>query len=380
MSPMKPRLVAIGSLLGLALASPVMAVNDHLQCYKVKDTAIVLKGTVDLTDQLSGALAGCKISSSKIYCRASAKSNPSVLNVITPIIPLPYTGVEIGDDQDRLCYKVSCPKVVPDIPTQTVTDQFGTHTLTKPKTGMVCTPANVGTSYCGDGVVDANEDCDTTLGVGSNTCVTVGYGSGTLACGPGCRFDVSQCVPGAFPATGQTTCYSAAGAVIACAGTGQDGEKQAGANLSYQDNGDGTVTDLDTGLMWEKHSDDGSIHDRDLTFTAANAPNHVAALNAATFAGYTDWRLPNIRELQSLVNYGVSGPAITSAAFHFNCFGGCDVLTCSCTAFAHHWSGTTSTGLPGSGFTVNFADGTNGLFVKNGVNTFPVRGVRAGPQ
>ncbi len=70
----------------------------------------------------------------------------------------------------------------------------------------------------------------------------------------------------AFPATGQTTCWNSAGTVIACAGTGQDGDIRAGATLSYTDNGDGTITDNNTGLMWEKKSRDGSvntnIHDR----------------------------------------------------------------------------------------------------------------------
>ena len=48
------------------------------------------------------------------------------------------------------------------------------------------------------------------------------------------------------------------GTVIPCAGTGQDGDIQAGATLSYTDNGDGTITDNNTGLMWEKKSDDGT--------------------------------------------------------------------------------------------------------------------------
>src|SRR5437899_1127498 len=46
----------------------------------------------------------------------------------------------------------------------------------------------------------------------------------------------------AFPATGQTTSFHA----------GDDGATQAGAPLSYTDNGDGTITDENTGLMWEK--------------------------------------------------------------------------------------------------------------------------------
>jgi len=60
--------------------------------------------------------------------------------------------------------------------------------------------------------------------------------------------------------------------------------------------------------MWEKLSDDGSIHDKDTTYTWANAfATKVAALNAGGgFAGYTDWRVPNVNELQSIVNYAPS--------------------------------------------------------------------------
>jgi uncharacterized protein DUF1566 len=375
------RTLAVATLVALAVGGTASAqVPDHLQCYKVKDTAIVLKGTVDLQDQLSGPLSPCKISKAALYCRGSIKSNPSVFNITTPIVTNGFTGVAVADDQDRICYKVSCPKLDPPVADQTVTDQFGQHTLTKLKTGMLCTPASPGATFCGDNNVNGIEDCDGTV-LGGATCVTLGYGSGTLACAPGCRYDVSGCIPGAFAASGQTTCYNAAGGVIACAGTGQDGEKQAGATLAYQDNGDGTVTDLNTGLMWEKQSDDNSIHDRDQAFSFANAQTHISAINGATFAGHTDWRLPNIRELQSLVNYGVANPAIASAFFHSNCFGGSTVLNGSCTAFVNHWSSTTVTNLPGSAFTVNFTDGTVGVFTKSGVgNVFAVRGVRGGPQ
>jgi hypothetical protein len=120
----------------------------------------------------------------------------------------------------------------------------------------------------------------------------------------GCRNDGICSTSGGqrLPATGQTTCWDGNGTVISCLGTGQDGEIQAGAALAYIDNGDGTISDLNTRLMWEKLSSDGSIHDSADTYTwdAAFAVK-VAALNSTTFAGHADWRLPNIKELQSIV-------------------------------------------------------------------------------
>jgi hypothetical protein len=382
------RTLAVATCFALAVAGTASAqVPDHLQCYKIKDS-IVLKGTVDLQDQLSGPLSACKISKAGLYCRASTKTNPQVLNIATPITPLPFTGVALADDQDRICYKVSCPKLDPPVADQVVTDQFGQHTLTKLKTGMLCTPASPGATYCGDNSVNGIEDCDGTA-LGGATCVTLGYGSGTLACAPGCRYDVSGCVAGAFAATGQTNCYNSAGSVVACAGTGQDGATQAGASLAYQDNGDGTLTDLNTGLQWEKLDDanvGGSLHDRDTLYTWANSQNRIAALNGANFAGHNDWRLPNVRELTSILNYGASNPAVVTSAFHTNCFGGCTsanvnpLLECSCTTFLNHWTSTSLTNLPGSTFTVNFTDGTVNVFTKGGANQFAVRAVRGGPQ
>ena len=70
-----------------------------------------------------------------------------------------------------------------------------------------------------------------------------------------------QCAGCKFPATGQMTCWDTNGNVIPCAGTGQDGDLRKGAPLSYTDNGNGTVTDNNTGLVWEKLSMDGSVHD-----------------------------------------------------------------------------------------------------------------------
>ena len=60
-----------------------------------------------------------------------------------------------------------------------------------------------------------------------------------------------------LPKTGQTTCWDTIGNVIPCPGTGQDGEIQAGVawpSPRFNDNGNGTVTDKLTGLMWTQNA------------------------------------------------------------------------------------------------------------------------------
>jgi len=94
--------------------------------------------------------------------------------------------------------------------------------------------------------------------------------------------------------TGQTTCYDSTGTVIPCAGTGQDGDIKAGAawpSPRFTVSGD-CVTDNVTGLMWVKDGYlDMESFDQAITYA-----------NDLTQCGYSDWRLPNINELESLTN------------------------------------------------------------------------------
>lgn len=112
------------------------------------------------------------------------------------------------------------------------------------------------------------------------------------------------------PKTGQTTSYA----------TGDDGDLERGAawpNPRFTDNTDGTVTDNLTGLMWMKNADAGNdCAGTDTgTETWANALASAAACNNdGGYAGYGDWRLPNVRELQSLVHYGFVNPAVPNTA------------------------------------------------------------------
>ncbi len=129
---------------------------------------------------------------------------------------------------------------------------------------------------------------------------------------------------------------------------------------SYTDNGDGTITDNVTGLMWEKLSDDGSVHDWNDAYTWSDAFNvKIAALNSAGgFAGYTDWRLPNVFELQSIVDYGQPTFAIpVGPLFQTGCIPSCTVITGSCTSFGYTWSSTSQPALFGA-FAVDFFSGT----------------------
>lgn len=176
--------------------------------------------------------------------------------------------------------------------------------------------------------------------------------------------------------TGQTSCYNGSGTPISCAGTGHDGELQKGLSRSYTDNGDGTVTDNKTGLMWEKISDDGGIHDKDTTYSWTDAIGvKIATLNSASFAGYTDWRLPSSFELQSLVSYGTINPSVASA-FNAACVPSCSVSTCSCTALWAYWSSTLDAYRSDFAWWVDFSTGAMNSYLWS--TEYNVRGVRGG--
>lgn len=77
-------------------------------------------------------------------------------------------------------------------------------------------------------------------------------------------------------------------------------------------NGDGTVTDPQTGLMWEMKTDDGGDRDRDNRYTWQEALDYC---NNLTLGGHSDWRLPDINELASLLDLRKYSPPINTAFF-----------------------------------------------------------------
>jgi hypothetical protein len=115
----------------------------------------------------------------------------------------------------------------------------------------------------------------------------------------------------AVPKTGQTLCATEDGIPIACAGTGRDGEYQAGVSVDprFTDDGDGTVRDNLTGLIWLKDADCFGLRNWTLALSDANAlADGSCGLTDESLPG--EWRLPNVRELMTLIDYGHFIPAL----------------------------------------------------------------------
>jgi hypothetical protein len=119
------------------------------------------------------------------------------------------------------------------------------------------------------------------------------------------------------PKTNQAVCYDVSGSVITCTSTGQDAELTKGFARSYTDNGDGTITDNATGLVWQKCSD-GLSGSTCSTGTAATI-NWTDALtycssNTAGLPG-SSWYLPNYLQLVSLLDFGVSAAPFINVTY-----------------------------------------------------------------
>ena len=174
-----------------------------------------------------------------------------------------------------------------------------------------------------------------------------------------------------------------------------DGTLQLGLPLRYRDNGPHTVTHLTSGLMWEKKCDcPGDDHDILLSLpwsgdgTQDTIWDWVDRLNAANFGGYSDWRVPNFREMMSMLDDGwhdtdfsdptrctlangrIDGqfdPAV-NPVFH-NCVDSFTSVNAS-----GYWTSTTNRDIASQGYTVSFRFGyTNS---RSKTSLFPVRAVR----
>ena len=281
-------------------------------------------------------------------------------------------------------------------------DQAGMQTFIAQHTDYVAAALNGGplpdcpvALACGNAAIDAGEDCDFGTLNGA-TCVSEGFLGGELACGDGCAFDTSRCW-----------------------------------NARYTDNADGTITDHQSGLMWEKKTElDFSAnlanpHDADniyrwsgtctvatsklcqpssaaATLCAAsaeggttgcdecvggdgicNAPTTIwtfaADLNTAAFAGHNDWRIPTRRELDGILDL-TSPTSVVDVAFQGpSCGAGCTDITnaaCSCTQPYYYWSATYSALSPQFAWAAFFINGE--LSSSNRSINYGVRAVRSG--
>jgi len=109
-------------------------------------------------------------------------------------------------------------------------------------------------------------------------------------------------------------------AQIAVAQTCRDFIPNLNPNSRYIDNGNSTVTDKGTGLMWKQCVEGfsgtscttiGSV----FTYVWQDALELATMVNTAGFAGHTDWRVPNLTELESLLTQNCVNPSINASLF-----------------------------------------------------------------
>jgi len=163
---------------------------------------------------------------------------------------------------------------------------------------------------------------------------------------------IVPCYGGELPDTGQEQSYTTT--------FGEDHDYQpSDSQPSYTDNGDGTISDNKTGLMWLKDANNYNSGGKQ-TWEAA-----LSGCESFSYAGYSDWRLPNRRELMSIVDYGEQSPAINTTYF-LN------------TQSRHYWTSTTGSVFYSTyAWYVYFLDGRVDGEGKSNDNY--VRPVRAGP-
>ncbi len=184
-----------------------------------------------------------------------------------------------------------------------------------------------------------------------------------------------------LPRTGQTKCYNAAGTELAsCAGTGQDGEIQAGAawpspRFVASSENSNIIQDKLTGLEWAKDAGTPTVLGTPTctggTKTWTAALDYVACLNTNNYLGHNDWRMPNINELESLVDADRSTPPLPAN----HPFTGVQTI--------FYWSSTTNIGGTTNAWGIYMDSGYSGYVGGHGKTeayyVWPVRAVSTGP-
>jgi uncharacterized repeat protein (TIGR02543 family) len=138
---------------------------------------------------------------------------------------------------------------------------------------------------------------------------------------------------------------------------------------AFTDNGDGTVTHSLTGLIWKQCAEGLSGASCEIgSATPFSWANALLKAKNTNFSGHTDWRLPNKKELESIVEYCGQGPAINTALFPASQF--------PTVYLAYFWSGSSFVSDPSNAWNVNFNYGITDYSYKT--SNYYVRLVRGG--
>jgi hypothetical protein len=172
------------------------------------------------------------------------------------------------------------------------------------------------------------------------------------------------------PKTGQTTSYA----------TGDDGALQKGVawpNPRFTDNADGTVTDNLTGLIWLKNANCFGLERWAQAVNDANNLEGVTRRQCGLIDGSMQgqWRLPNVKELQSLIDFAYFGPPLSNTAGTGQWTEGDPFTGVPFGVNAYYWSSTTYTNNTGFAWTVFLVDGAVSAGIKTTTSyVWPVRG------
>jgi hypothetical protein len=168
-----------------------------------------------------------------------------------------------------------------------------------------------------------------------------------------------------LPDTGQTKCYNSAGTETTCLDAGQDGSYLVN-RMSFTDNGNGTVTDNITGLMWQQQ-DDGATHNwyqATGTFDGDYNSDTKNVCAELTTGGYSDWRLPTKKELITIVDYSKTYPTPSIDAVFLQ------------TQTQPYWTSTEHSQYSAAGWQISFYNGDAAAQWKHVSTSMYIRCVR----